>query len=135
MKTKTAYISRRMLALLLTLAMVLAIVPPIDVFAATQDSSSKQIVFDATEANKNNADTYYHRPIVINATTMAGFKTRNGRYNILIKGEPFSVTVQGLTNVDITFDNVTINRVKTGQSDTIESGSGEFLPELDMVGS
>jgi hypothetical protein len=32
---KIAYISRRALALLLTLAMVLAIVPPIDIFAAT----------------------------------------------------------------------------------------------------
>lgn len=128
---KIAYISRRALALLLTLAMVLAIVPPIDIFAATQDSSSKQIVFDATEGNE-----YYHKPIVINETTMkrgmknengeytnVPFETRNGRYNILIKGEPFSVTVQGLTNVDITFNNVTIDRsADTGTSIDISSG-------------
>ena len=129
---KIAYISRRALALLLTLVMVLAIVPPIDIFAATQDDSSKQIVFDATEGKE-----YYHKPIVINETTMqrgmkndkgeytnVPFEMRNGRYNILIKGEPFSVTVQGLKNVDITFENVTIDRAQTGQSYTIEAGSG-----------
>ena len=71
---KIAYISRRALALLLTLVMVLAIVPPIDIFAATQDDSSKQIVFDATEGKE-----YYHKPIVINETTMKrGMKNDKG---------------------------------------------------------
>lgn len=118
---KIAYISRRALALLLTLVMVLAIVPPIDIFAASQDDDSGQIVFDARQGGE-----YYHKPIVINQTTMTGFKTNNeGRYNILIRGEPFSVTVQGLKNVDITFDNVTVNRA----ADTINRPAGSNAEE------
>lgn len=127
-------LTRRALALLLILAMTLAVFPPIDLQAAAQiDQTTKIITFDGTA----NGD-YVNRPIVINKIVAAreGWETASdGRYKIQITGTPYSVTVQGMTNVDIIFDNVTINRAQTGKTATIPQGSAdEFWQASEDLG-
>lgn len=115
-------LTRRALALLLILAMTLAVFPPIDLQAAAQiDQTTKIITFDGTA----NGD-YVNRPIVINKTVAQreGWETASdGRYKIQITGTPYSVTVQGMTNVDIIFDNVTIDRTKDTTSTSVNAAS------------
>ena len=127
-------LTRRALALLLILAMTLAVFPPIDLQAAAQmDQTTKIITFDGTA----NGD-YVNRPIVINkiVAEREDWETASdGRYKIQITGTPYSVTVQGMTNVDIMFDNVTINRAQTGQTATIPQGSAdEFWQASEDLG-
>ena len=126
-------LTRRALALLLILAMTLAVFPPIDLQAATQEDATGFIVFNGTQ---NGA--YYNRPVVINKVVAEreGWKTASdGRYKIQITGTPYSVTVQGMTNVDIMFDNVTINRAQTGKTATIPQGSAdEFWQASEDLG-
>ena len=102
----------RLAAWLIVLTMVLSVFPPIDLSAADVQGD-RWIVFDGTAGGP-----YNNIPIVINEETMEQYKNYqyNGRYNIRITGSPYSVTVQGLTNVDIVFSEVTIDRSEPDDS-------------------
>ena len=108
-------ITRRSVACLLLLCLLIGIFPPIRIAAADE---VLDYVFDATPTS----GAFYNKPIVLTPQTLASYTgVTKDNYSIKIIGSPFSVTVKDVPSLDIRFEDITIDRSKDAGYDATTS--------------